>query len=85
LSAQAQEFGWDDDAGGILMVPKDINNPTGEPENLLDNCGSIDLSKIGAFKARCLDLEIRPAQDSHMTWKCLMSSISVAGRNKITT
>jgi hypothetical protein len=83
-SARAQELGWDDDAGGIPMVPKDINDPTGEAENLLDNCESVNLSKIRAFEEQHLDSEIRPAQDSCMTWKCLMSSVSVAGKNKIT-
>jgi hypothetical protein len=84
-SARAQEFGWDDDAGGILMVPKDLAKPTGDGENLLDNYGSIDLSKIRAFEEQYLHLEIRPAQDSYMMWKCLMNSISVAaGNNKIT-
>jgi hypothetical protein len=67
------------------MVPKDIANPTGDVEILLDNCCcSIHLSKIQAFEEQHLHLEIRPAQDRCMVWKCLMNSISVAGKNKIT-
>jgi hypothetical protein len=64
------------------MVPKDIANPTGGVENLLCNCGSIEISKIRGFEEQHLHLEIRPAQDSHVWGKCLMSSVSVARKNK---
>jgi hypothetical protein len=61
------------------------NNPTGGAENLLDNNhGSINLSKIRAFEEQCPHLEIRPVQDSCMMWKCLMNSVGVASKKKIT-
>ncbi len=83
LHTRAQEYGWNDQIGGILQIPEDANDPTSDTHYLVDNYGQIPLSRIRDFDETYLDQPIRPAQDAFMLFKCLMNSISKEGKNKI--
>jgi hypothetical protein len=84
LTSRAHEFGWDDELGGILMIPGDPNDPLTDLENLIENYGQISLERIRAFEESYLDTACRPAQDSFMMYKCLMNSITKEGKDKVT-
>jgi hypothetical protein len=83
LHRKSQEFGWNDQIGGILQIPEnaqDINSPT---TYLVDNYGQISLAQIREFEDEYIATPVRPAQDTLMLFKCLMNSISKEGKNKI--
>ena len=84
LSIRATEYGWEDDTGGIMQIPEDPANPLSDTNNLIENYGRITIETIRAFETSYIAMPIRPAQDTHMLYKCLMKSISKEGKSKIT-
>jgi hypothetical protein len=84
LSVRATEYGWEDDVNGIMQIPEDPANPLSNTNNLIENYGRISLDEIRAFEASYIDMQVRPAQDTYMLYKCLMKSISKEGKSKIT-
>ena len=45
LSSRAQEYGWDSDTGGHLMIPHNLANQLGDGENLVHHYGHISYEK----------------------------------------
>jgi len=84
LAARAEEFGWDNETGGFLRIPKNIAQPLANSENLVEHYGTISIEKIRAWEELYLDRSVRAAQDAYMMHKCLMNSISKTGKDKIT-
>jgi hypothetical protein len=84
LSIRATEYGWEDDIGGIMQIPEDPANPLADTNNLIENYGRITIETIRAFETSYIAMQIRPAQDTYMLYKCLMKSISKEGKSKIT-
>ncbi len=83
LNNRAQEYGWNDDIGGILHIPEDVTDPYSDTNYLIDTYGVISLEQIRKWEESYLNLPIRPAQDAFMMFKCLMNSISKEGKLKI--
>ena len=83
LNNRAQEYGWNDEVGGILVIPTDAMDLNSDTNYLIDNYGMISLEEIRAFEETYITKPIRPAQDNFMMFKCLMNSISKEGKNKI--
>jgi hypothetical protein len=83
LNNRAQEFGWNDDVGGMLHIPIDPTDINSETNYLIDNYGMISLEEIRNFEITYISQTVRPAQDSYMMFKCLMNSVSKEGKNKI--
>jgi hypothetical protein len=84
LSIRATEYGWEDDANGIMLIPDDPADLLSDTSNLIENYGRITMESIRAFETSYIDLQVRPAQDTYMLYKCLMKSISKEGKSKIT-
>jgi hypothetical protein len=84
LSARAEEFGWSEDTGGFLRIPKNLADLLGDSESLIDNYGTIPIQRIREWESQYLASEVRPAQDAFMMHKCLMNSISKTGKDKVT-
>jgi hypothetical protein len=84
LSIRATEYGWEDEVDGIMQIPDDPADPLSDTNNLIENYGRITLESIRAFEASYIALQVRPAQDTYMLYKCLMKSISKEGKSKIT-
>jgi hypothetical protein len=60
LHRKSQEFGWNDQIGGILQIPEnaqDINSPT---TYLVDNYGQISLAQIMEFEDEYIATPVRP-------------------------
>ena len=83
LSARAEEFVWTED-NGFLLIPKDANDQTSDTESLIDNFNTIPIERIRLWEAVYLKNDVCPAQDYFMMYKCLMSSISKTGKDKVT-
>jgi hypothetical protein len=84
LSIRATEYGWEDDVGGIMQIPVDPADPMSDTNNLIENYGRITIESIRAFETSYIAMQVRPAQDTYMLYKCLMKSISKEGKSKIT-
>jgi hypothetical protein len=84
LSVRALEYGWDNEINGILQIPEDWADVMSETNNLIESYGMITMESVRAFEASYIALQIRPAQDTYMLYKCLMNSISKEGKSKIT-
>jgi hypothetical protein len=88
LSARAEEFGWADNTGGFLRIPKDLSSPLtrlGDSDLLIDHCGAVAIEKTRQWEELCLNTKVRPAsQDACMMHECLMNSVSKTGEGKVT-
>jgi hypothetical protein len=80
LMDKAMTFGWD----SILDIPDKIDEPNGSYKNLLKDYGNISLDHIKNWVPTYLNRESRAAQDSYALYQCLMNSLSLKGRSKIT-
>jgi hypothetical protein len=83
-SVRALEHGWDNEVNGILQIPEDPADALSDTNNLIESYGMLTLESVRAFEASYIALQVRPAQDTHMLYKCLMNSISKEGKSKIT-
>ena len=81
LRDRSFENGWEN---SILAIPNDIADPLGESTNLVDNYGEIELDHIREHTLTYYDQQSRAAQDSAQLYKCLMSSMSLTGKDKVT-
>jgi hypothetical protein len=84
LGDRAAECGWLLEDIGILYIPEDPANPdTTTYLNLLDHYGQIEEDEIRAHSVTYINQPCRSAQDTNMLYKCIMSSISKEGKDKI--
>lgn len=83
LDERATEYGWNDEVGGILYVPKDPNDLGQGLDYLIDKYGTVDVDRVRAHDESYINLQIRPAQDNYMLFRCLMASLSTEGKKKI--
>jgi hypothetical protein len=84
LQVRALEYGWDNEVNGIMQIPDDPADPYSETNDLIESYGMLTLESVRAFEASYIALQVRPAQDTYMLYKCLMKSISKEGKSKIT-
>ena len=84
LAVRATEYGWDHDVSGILQIPEDPANVMSDTDNLIESYGMITIETVRTFEASYIALQVRPAQDTYLLYKCLMKSISKEGKSKIT-
>jgi hypothetical protein len=85
LSVCALEHRWDNKIDGILQIPEDPADVLSDTNNLIESHGMLALESVRAFEAfeaSHVVLQIRPVQDTHMLYKCLMNSISKEGKSK---
>jgi len=80
---RANEYGWDDDVTGVLMIPDDHQNPASDLKYLPTHYGEISMEQIDLFEKSYLGGTQRSAQDSYIIYKCLMNSLSKEGKMKI--
>ena len=80
---RANEYGWDDDVTGVLMIPDDHEDANSELRYLPTHYGEISLEKITLFEKSYLGGTQRSVQDSYMIYKCLMNSLSKEGKMKV--
>ena len=80
---RANEYGWDNDVTGVLMIPDDHQDPDSELRYLPTHYGEISLEAITRFEKSYLGSAQRSAQDSYMIHKCLMNSLSKEGKMKV--
>ena len=80
---RANEYGWDDDVTGVLMIPDDHQDPNSELKYLPTHYGEISIDTITRFEKSYLGGAQRLAQDSYMIHKCLMNSLSKEGKMKV--
>jgi hypothetical protein len=83
LHTIAQQYRWNNLIGGILQIPENANDINPDNIYLVDNYGQIPLSLIREFEETYISQPVRPAQDTYMLFKCLMSSIPKEGKNNI--
>jgi hypothetical protein len=50
LNNRAQEYGWNDEVGGILHIPEDPQDANSDTNYLIDNYGMILLQEIHDFE-----------------------------------
>lgn len=79
LEERADEYGWNDDEGGILWMPDE----NGEMINLLKNYGSITLERIREHELTYWDDRRRKSQEDRMLYECIMNSLSLVGKTKL--
>ena len=83
LSVRALIVGWIR-PDGVLMVPPDPANPlVGNRANLIDQYGERTIDVIREYELTFVFTQTRLAQDTNMLFHCLWSSLSQAGRDKI--
>ena len=82
LEDRAAEYGWNAE-GGILSVDTNPNDEEAEEESLLDNYGSLSLETIRRAEQQYVFTQTRAAQDNAMLYKCLMSSLTKAAKQKV--
>ena len=78
---RAQINGWQN---SILAIPKDLDDPFGLADNFLDHYGEISMEVLQAHAETYVTQPIRAAQDSVQLYECLLHSLSIEGRNKVT-
>ena len=83
ICQRANEYGWDDDVTGVLMIPEDHQDPTSDLKYLPTHYGELTMEQISAFERSYLGGNQRSAQDSYMIYKCLMNSLSKEGKMKV--
>ena len=71
LGNRASEFGWDNDADGIILC------------YLVNEYRQITMEQIREIDETYIITADRKAQDSNMLYQCLMGSISKEGKKKI--
>ena len=77
LEDRAMNFGWD---VSIMMIPIEGQ----APKNLLTEYGTITLEQIRLHEESYLATQTREAQDSNLLYECIMNSISVECKAKLT-
>lgn len=83
LDERATEYGWNDEIGGILRIPKDPEDLLQGMDYLIDKYGTIDSERIRRFERTYIGQQVRPAQDNYVLFKCLMNSLSKEGKKKV--
>ena len=81
LEDRAYEYGWNDEATGIMMIPTDPDNPD-VLSNLLTNYGEVKMEDVRVFEMTYINTQSRAAQDTHMLYACIMNSLSKEGKPK---
>ena len=79
---RATESQWNDDAVGIIKIPDDPITTT-KYTKLLTNHRELDLEDVLKFKESYIDTPTRAAQDTNRLYRCLIGSLSKAGRTKV--
>ena len=77
---RADEMGWNET---VMTVTIDADQPTERQENLIDNYGNITLDQVVVSELQYIEEEGRERQDSYMLYKCLMASLTVEARRKV--
>eukprot|EP00978_Attheya_sp_CCMP212_P025956 scaffold84501_cov28-Attheya_sp.AAC.1 len=83
LGDRAHECGWLLEDVGILYIHEDTLNPNTMYLNLLTHYGQMEPDEIRAHENTYIHLPCKSAQDTGMLYKCIMSSISKEGKDKI--
>jgi hypothetical protein len=83
LGNRASEYGWDNDAEGIINIPENDIDVDAEEFSLIEEYGQLTMDRIREYDTTYIDTEGRQAQNSYMLYQCLMGSISKEGKKKI--
>jgi hypothetical protein len=83
LKARADEFGWSERIMSIPISDEEDLDP--KEVSLLTEHASASLEQIRQHEMLYIDEESRERQDMQCLYKCLMSSLSQVGRNKVNT
>lgn len=77
---RADEMGWTET---IMNVVIEADTPNEREENIIDNYGTITLEQVVISELQYIEEEGRERQDSFMLYKCLMASLTVEARKKV--
>lgn len=85
VADRAAEYGWDDGADAIVLIPEDFdeNEEEVEYQSLIRNYGAITLDTIRAHAETYLFEQSRKAQNNMMAYKCFMNSLSEESKSKV--
>jgi hypothetical protein len=83
LGNRASEYGWDNDAEGIIKIPENDIDADAELFSLIEEYGQLTMERIREYDTTYIDTDGRQAQNSYMLYQCLMNSISKEGKKKI--
>lgn len=85
VADRAAEYGWDDGADAIILIP--VTDPQDgeetEYQSLIQNYGAVSLEEIRAHAKTYVFGQTRKAQNNIMGYKCLMSSLSEEAKSKV--
>ena len=84
LSDRAMELSWNDPIVGIIMIPEYPTNVSTVYKNLITNHSEITLERVRRFEEYYTNDSSRATQDAGMLYSCLMASLSMLGKTKIT-
>ena len=73
---RANEYWWDNDVTGVLMIPEDHQDPVSELKYLPTHYGELSMEQISLFEKSYLGGNHQSVQDSYMIYKHLMNSLS---------
>jgi hypothetical protein len=82
LRDRSMEYGWEISVVEVAMDTNDMVN--GDFKSLIDHHGEITLEQVQEHARAYVNQPNRAAQDSVMLYQCLMNSLSMEGRSKIT-
>jgi len=78
---RSDEMGWNET---IMNVTIDPDTPEERDEHFIDNYGTITLDQVVISELRYIEEDgSRARQDSYMLYKCLMASMTVDARRKV--
>jgi hypothetical protein len=80
VQERADEMGWNET---IMTVVINADEPNERQENLIDNYGNITLDQVVTSELQYIEEQGRERQDSYMLYKCLVASLTVEARRKV--
>jgi hypothetical protein len=84
LNDRANNYGWNEEAAGLLSIPEDVQDPNNMVhDNLLQSYGVITLQRVRDMEESIMPLPQRTTQDTKMLYECLMNSLTQTAKNQI--
>ena len=82
LKFKAKSFAWGGDGTGVLDVPTDEKDESGDATTkyLLDHDGEFSLEQIRTYVKEYISKQNRVSQDDAMLFSCILNSLSSEGK-----
>jgi hypothetical protein len=66
-----------------MEIPRDVNQPMGDADNLMNAYGTIPMARVRAFVAMYIQTKARAAQDSYQMYLCIMATLTKEANSRI--